>query len=381
MSAALALTRRGHRVTVLEAFDEPRPLGSGLLLQPSGLAALKALGLHGGAMDLGAPIHRLEGRDVRGYEPMRMAYGVWRPGAFGLGMHRAALFGLLYDQILAEGVEVRTGATIESFDRLHAPTLLDGHGVVHGPFDLVVVADGSASTLRDKLKPRARCPVYPWGAVWANAADPSGEFSEALRQRYEGAAVMIGILPIGRTVMDATSKVSFFWSLRVAELAGFQAADLGAWRARVLELWPEAEPIVSQIRTPGDLSPAIYRDVSVGRWDSGSFVLIGDAAHGTSPQLGQGANLGLLDGVELALNVDRPARAAGFQARRRLQTGPYQLFSRLLTPLFQSGGRLGPWVRRWLFAPLAQAPGLNRIAAAVLTGVFRLGPTPPELRP
>ncbi|MEW5687546.1 MAG: FAD-binding protein [Pseudomonadota bacterium] len=54
---------------------------------------------------------------------------------------------------------------------------------------------------------------------------------------------------------------------------------------------------------------------------------------------------------------------------------------RVLTPLFQSRGPVGPWVRNNLFAPLAQAPLLDRVAAATLTGMFRLGSTPPELRP
>ena len=38
LAAALFLHRSGHRVTVLERFEAPRPLGSGLILQPTGLA-------------------------------------------------------------------------------------------------------------------------------------------------------------------------------------------------------------------------------------------------------------------------------------------------------------------------------------------------------
>jgi 2-polyprenyl-6-methoxyphenol hydroxylase-like FAD-dependent oxidoreductase len=381
MSAALSLSRRGCQVTVLEAFEQPRPIGSGLLLQPSGLAALRAIDLLDGAMALGARVDRLEGVDVNGHQPMKMAYATWRSGAFGVGIHRAALFGLLHDRLVADGIEIRTGVPIEGFDRLHRPTLRDAHGGAHGPFDLVVVADGAASRLRAKLRPRAHCPIYPWGAVWANATDASDAFGGALRQRYDGAAVMIGVLPIGRTAEDSTRRVSFFWSLPVSELQRFDAVDLGLWKRRVTGLWPDVHPIVDQIARTQDLSRAVYRDVSVGRWHAGDFILIGDAAHGTSPQLGQGANFGLIDGVELARTVDRPSRIAGFQFQRRLHTSPYQVFSRLLTPLFQSGGRVGPWVRRWLFAPLAQAPGLNRVAATVLTGGFRLGPTPRELRP
>lgn len=365
---------RGHKVTLCEAFETPRPLGSGLLLQPSGLAAMRALGLDEAILARGARVDRLEGRDLAGREPMRMAYSTWRPGAFGLGVHRASLFEVLFAAAQAADVDIRTGAAITGFDGLTSPTLTDAAGRRHGPFDIVVIADGAASSLRRQLRPCARAPVYPWGAVWANAA-AGPEFEGALRQRYHRAEVMAGVLPIG------AGQASFFWSLPVKSMDAWAEGDFVAWRERVLRIWPEVEPIMAQFDGAGGFSRAIYRDVSVGRWCAGAFLLIGDAAHGTSPQLGQGANLGLIDAVELALRVESPAHLARYQRARRLQTGAYQLFSRALTPLFQSAGPVGPWVRSALFAPLAQAPLLDRIAAATLTGMFRLGSTPPELKP
>lgn len=366
---------------MLEAFDSPQPRGSGLLLQPSGLAAMRVLGLADAILGMGARVERLEGYDLAGRTLMKMAYATWRPGGFGLGVHRAALFHVLLKAVQDAGVDVRTGAQVADFDGFDRPTLRDTGGRDHGPFDLVVIADGAASTLRAKVRPRSRAPIYPWGAVWANARDPKGAFAGALSQRYHRGEMMIGVLPIGQAPGGPDDLVSFFWSLPVGELDGFYRGDFEAWRTRVSKAWPEVEPIVAQFVGPEGFSRAIYRDVSVGRWCAGSFVLIGDAAHGTSPQLGQGANLGLLDAVELAARVKGPADLPAYQRARRLQTGPYQLFSRALTPLFQSAGPVGPLVRNWLFAPLSQAPGLDRIAAATLTGGFRLGPTPIELRP
>ncbi len=381
LSAALALHRRGHKVTVLEAFDRPRPLGSGLLLQPSGLAALRALDLLDPALAFGAKIERLDGRDLAGRRPLNMAYSTWRPGGFGLGVHRGALFNLPHEAVARAAIEVRTSFEVTGFDRLHAPTLTDAGGRAHGPFDLVVVADGSASRLRGVLRPRAKAPLYPWAAVWTNAHDVDGRFTGALHQRYDRASTMVGILPIGAGPHGEPDLVSVFWSLPRADMDGFFAGDLATWRDRVLTMWPQTELSLAQFNEPVVFSRAVYRDVNVGRWSQGAFVLIGDAAHGTSPQLGQGANLGLVDAVELAERVEAPARLASYQRARRLQTAPYQLMSRMLTPLFQSHGWLGPTIRRWLFAPLAQAPGFRKIAAIVLTGVFRLGSTPVNLRP
>jgi 2-polyprenyl-6-methoxyphenol hydroxylase-like FAD-dependent oxidoreductase len=385
MASALALARRGHEVTLFEAFDTPQPLGSGLLLQPSGLAALRALDLIEPILEQGARVDRLDGRDMAGRRVMAMAYDDWRPGAFGLGIHRGSLFQTLHDALAPSGVELRTGCDVVRICDPARPLLRDSAGGDHGPFDVAVIADGSASKLRGTVRPRARAPVYPWGAVWANAHDATGAFAGVLAQRYHRASTMMGVLPIGRGPDGVRDQVSLFWSLPAARLDDFVRSDLAAWRAEAGRVWPEAAGLIDQFDDPGAFARAIYRDVSVGRWSNGGLVLVGDAAHGTSPQLGQGANLALVDAVELAeqLARSRPVAVslARFQAQRRRQTGLYQLASRALTPLFQSGGWLGPLVRDLLFTPLAQAPGLRWISALVLTGVLRLGRTPRSLRP
>lgn len=387
MAAALALARRGHEVTLLEAFAQPRPLGSGLLLQPTGLAALKALGLDDAIRAAGARVDRLQGRDTRGRTVMNLDYADWRPGAHGVGIHRAVLFDALHGRLAGAGVTVVTSARVIRVEDPARPVLQDEDGRAFGPFDLAIIGDGSASTLRRAIRPGARAPLYPWGALWVNAPDPHGQFSGALRQVYHRAEMMAGVLPVGHGPDGGQGQVSIFWSLPTADFDKALAIDFNDWRAsRLGAIWPEAAALLAGQADWSGFSRATYRDVSVGRWNRGACTLIGDAAHGTSPQLGQGANLALVDAVELAARLDRDTRTvavavSGWQASRRRHTGLYQIVSKALTPLFQAHGGFWPAMRDIFFTPMSRWPGLKQLGVLLLTGTLRLGRFPPETRP
>jgi 2-polyprenyl-6-methoxyphenol hydroxylase-like FAD-dependent oxidoreductase len=123
MAAAIALARCSHRVTIFEAFDAPKPLGSGLLLQPSGLAALRALGLEDAAREAGARVDYLDGRDETGRRILDLDYSVWRKGAHGVGIRRSALFDLLYAAVQAHPIDIITGTPISAIESFDPPVL------------------------------------------------------------------------------------------------------------------------------------------------------------------------------------------------------------------------------------------------------------------
>lgn len=376
LAAAAFLWR--HDVSIFEKFPAPKPLGAGLLIQPTGLACLAALGLDAAALDHGHIIERIHGVTATGRTIFDISYAELGPNCFGLAMHRAALFQVLWDQVQARGIPIVAGTAIVSSARRPETSpaerwLTDAAGQSHGPFDLVIDASGLHSRLRATEAAIRLDRPYPYGAVWGALELPRDwPHRQALTQRYDGAHKMCGILPIGRRPGETVERAAFFWSLRTADMDAWRARDLDAWKADVQHLWPEVAPFLEQIRRHDDLTPAHYADVWLKRPYADSLIFIGDAARAASPQLGQGANLALIDALLLARWIEHTSlHAVGhvYGRSRRAHTRFYGLASRALTPFFQSDSRLAAKLRDTAFQPMARIPYLRREMVRTLAGM------------
>ena len=373
MAAAILLARAGHTVTIFEEFETPQPVGAGLTLQPSGMVALRALGLDEAVLANGARLRQLYGDTPRGRAVMDLRYADHRPDAFGIGIQRGALFQVLYDATVAAGVEVRAGAAVVAVaDDAAAPavqTAADSFAA-----DLVLVANGSETDLRPASGRVRRNRPYKWGAIWGLVPPPAGWPMDRLLNRYVGAGVMIGALPVGRLPGQGAEgdRLTFFWSLPVAEWEQHRARPFGDWKAAVTGWWPEIAPVVDGFGGHDDLMLAHYRDAVVRPVGGQRIGLLGDAAHAMSPQLGQGANLAMLDAMvlaeELARSDDVTRALRRYENRRRPHWRYNQWLSRALTPFFQSRSRTAGWLRDWSF-PLSRRFGpTRRLTARTLCG-------------
>lgn len=371
----MALARDGHDVTVFERFTEAKPVGAGLLLQPSGQLVLDRLGLLRAARTWGAPVERLFGRTTGGHTFMDLRYAKLGKDVQGLGLHRAALFRVLHDGLAASGAKVELGFDVSKIRDSAAPRIVARDGRTEGPFDLLIDCAGAHDTLRRSLNITIDDPVYPWGCLWTILPDRTGAFQGELRQVCESTQIMIGILPVGR-VPDSTfggNHVALFWSLRHKEYGAQRNLGIDSLRARIVHYWPEAKPVVDELHEINQFSLATYRDVQMRTWRERRVLVIGDAAHGTSPQLGQGANLALLDALTLAsalrANANIDTALAAYEKMRRPHLRYYQNTSRRVRPLFQSNSRMLGWTRDLFFGPMAKIPGLAHITRTTLAGM------------
>lgn len=382
MAAALFLSRAGHRVRLFERFATPRPLGSGLLLQPTGLAVLRRLGLMPAITADGARIDRLHGVSFpSGRVVLDVAYADLDPALHGIGIHRASLFDALFAALSTEpGIAVVTDVAIAGCERGEGrrPMLQDDAGRKHGRYDLVIDASGARSRLRAANGDPPASP-YVYGALWTALPLAGHAFDRAaLAQVYRRASRMIGVMPLGHAPGIDGPAAAVFWSLRADAVPAWKKGGLNAWKDEVATIWPEAGALVAGISNPEELSPASYWQYTANRPCGDRLAAIGDAAHCTSPQLGQGANMGLLDAAVLAnaiaASTDLGVALAAYAAARRRHVRFYQWASRWFTPLFQSDSVAGAWLRDAAMPAARLLPWsrkeIVRTLAGLKTGIF-----------
>ena len=378
LATAALLAGQGHRITLIERAEALTPVGAGLLLQPSGLAVLQEMGLYHAMLGYGARIDALVGHTRDGRRIMNTAYRSLDTHSHGLGVHRASLCHLLDQHLQTLPHQRRMGCTVSAVDTMadHATVIAEQAGEpCRLSFDAVLIANGSHSHLRPAAWTRYDR-LYPWGAMWAMQPMVASFAAPLLQQRYHQAGQMAGILPTGcRPDQPDQALASFFWSLPVAQMNEWQQPDFdfSAWRQEALMLWPQLETLLAPLTHQKQLLPATYRDVIMHHWGENRLGIIGDAAHAMSPQLGQGANMALLDaralGQAVAASDTWPQAWAHYHRQREPQIRFYQRMSRWLTPAFQSHSRTVSTGRDLFFPVMERVPWLRMQMAKTVAGL------------
>lgn len=349
-------------------------MGSGLLLQPTGLGVLAELGMVERLSQLGSPIDRIFGRaSPSNRVVLDVRYAALGEGWRALAIHRAALFGTLHHAVTQAGIEIVHSAELvrAEIDGKEA-AVVTSDGRRHGGFDLIVDALGSNSPLAVGI---ARRRALPYGALWVNV--PCSEqwrgLPHTLEQRYRRASMMAGVLPIGSRAAGEPRLCAFFWSIRRDQVAAWRAHGIEHWKRSVAELWPEAAHLLEPVTDVTQVTFAQYDHFTAHTPVAERLVHIGDAAHSTSPQLGQGANMALLDALALSralgMHSSLPEALRTYVRMRYWHIRAFQWASAMFTPFYQSDSLALPFVRDWLAAPLSNLPVGRQTLVRLVSGM------------
>ncbi len=301
LAAAVALARRGAKVTVLERAPEIAEVGAGIQISPNGMAVLVALGVGAAVRAAGLVSHAVTLRDhAAGARVLRMDLARYAEGPHPFVLvHRARLIDCLAEAARHAGVEIRLGQEVRPSD----PPLPDEQ--------VRIVAEGVRSQARATLNGPEQ-PFFTGQVAWRAVIPGTGA---AESQVFMGPGRHLVTYPLAgglRNIVAVEEREGWTeegWSHR---------DDPDNLRRAFRAFSPEVQgwlSAVEQVHIWG-----LHRHPVAHLWHSDAWALLGDAAHPTLPFLAQGANMALEDAWVLAdcLAARPPAEAlALYQSRRR----------------------------------------------------------------
>ena len=306
LTAAIALRREGIDVHVVEQASQIRSGGAGLLVASNALNALARIDVH----PRGRPFSALRLADARDRTLSELP-------SEGVAVRRSTL----HAQLVAHAPRVHTSTTLVAYN--HGQAVLSDGRVVD--CDRVIGAEGIGSPLRRaRFSPRDAVPV---GLRCWRRLVPRHPHTPDHPVEYWGGAARAGVVPL----TEATTYVYLC-------LSGAPPDDaLPTAFASFPKLVRAAIADRTTVWHRHDLA-----EHPEHHWVQGRVVLIGDASHALTPNLGQGAGMAIEDAVSLA-HALAGGTVADWQRRRAARVAWVAQQSRQV-------GRVAHW--RW---PWAQA--------------------------
>lgn len=315
MTAAIMLSRAGVDVRLVDIDPGWRVYGAGITITAATLRAFRDLGIlervmaEGHTHD-GVQVCDVAGRPIERVTSPPLAAGV--PGAGGI--LRPTLHRILSDAVKALEIPVALGVTVNALDERDDGVTARFSDGTEATFDLVVGADGIYSGMRKLLFPDASAPAFTGQACWRLMIPRPSII--ARRHFFLGGPVKVGLTPV------SPEEMYMFVLEHVPDNPWREPETHHVLLGGLLEGF--GGPLADVRAALGPGSRIVYRPLEGHLlrhdWFRGRTILIGDAAHASTPQLASGAGMGCEDGIVLADEIARspsvPAALRGFMRRR-----------------------------------------------------------------
>lgn len=299
--AAIALTQTGHRVRIVEKQEAWRFQSSGIFVYANGLVSLGQLGLLDDILAAGFAVPK--GRNAYFDHLGQPIVDTYYPSADDgripaiLGIKRAEMHRVMAGRVAALGVPVALGTTVTTLNETPegiTATLSDGSSA---HVDLVIGADGLRSATRGLIGIDVT-PRYTGVGVWRAVHERPADLTDKIMMM--GPAKRFGIMPISDDLLYTFGTVSepkgaYYppeeWHVLMAQ--------------RFAEFQRPAAPFLAELNPQSEvLYTAVEEIVLPLPWHRGRVQLIGDAAHASTPFMGQGGAMAMQDAVVLAQAID-----------------------------------------------------------------------------
>lgn len=331
LTTAIALRRMGIDAMVVEAAPEFRPVGAGLSLAANAMQAFSEIGIADAVIAAGRKIDAITIFDQHGRviskantERVNAKYGI-----SNFSIHRADLHRVLYSFLSPELITLgKRSAGVEKIEGGYRVFFADGSSL---DSSYLIIAEGIHSPLRNSIVPDSKL-RYAGYTCWRGIVENEKDI-EMVSETW-GSNGRFGIVPL------ANRQIYWFATKSVKEpgskFKDFTRTDL------IHNFRDYHEPVADLIMaTPQE--QIIWNDIfdlePMNRYAYGDLVFLGDAAHATTPNLGQGACMAIEDAVVLANCLKKNSRASMafecFQQKRMKRTHAIVKNSRQLGEIAQ----------------------------------------------
>ncbi len=322
--AAASLADRGWSVTLHERRSEIDAEGYGIAIQRNMALIFAALGIEDAVLAGGAHIDRRDSMD--GFGNVLMSQPSQRSP---YRIDRRHIVRLLAERAQAAGVEIRLGSTVEKVETDGTVSTVAGE---QSRADLVVVADGIASPIRDKLGLARRHIWQRDGAIRVTIPRTPDEIAASERV----GSVMIEAWADKRRVLYCPVNRNEFYVLLGAMVDDTAACatpiDVNLWAGS----FPALRSLLERVAAQSDWDQARwaqFQTVRLKRWSAGRVAVLGDAAHAMPPYLAQGAGHAMMNALGLAVALEGAQDLAGglatWERRERPLTEHTQRWTRI----------------------------------------------------
>ncbi|QSQ17066.1 FAD-dependent monooxygenase [Myxococcus landrumensis] len=282
-----ALARRGVVADIVERRSTYGDEGAGIVLGPNVMAVMKGLALHEDILAVGQQVGQARITDASGEVLQESAYAVPELPLPATALHRSHLLRILR----TASPTPRLGVTVSSLRKGAEGVEVEFSDGAKGRYDVVVGADGIRSTVREFVCGAEVSSRYSGHTCWRVIVD--GHFADAVVEMW-GRGRRVGIVPIG------ASQSYVFLTLNAARRAPPAWKDLAQLRALYSDFAGPARGALAALTHVDGMLHNDIEDCSAPTWWKQGVVLLGDAAHAVTPNLGQGAGLAIEDAATLA---------------------------------------------------------------------------------
>lgn len=300
-STAITLASRGIAVSLVDKQTEWRFQSSGIFVYSNGLAALREVGVLDDILASGFGIE--DGKNIYLDHDGEPITDVFYPSIGGkvppiLGIKRAEIHRILAARLNALGVNIKLGTTLAELSNGSATdparaVLSDGSS---GEYDLVIGADGIRSHVRSLLYPEIQ-PRNTGFGVWRSVHDRPADLN--VKVMMMGVGKRLGIMPI------SDDKLYIFGTVPEPEEHWYAREEWPAvMRQKFAEFQGPVRRFLDEVSDTTEVLYTVVEEVAAALpWHQGRCLLIGDAAHASTPFMGQGGAMAVEDAVVLGRMV------------------------------------------------------------------------------